>query len=132
MTNETWSRVDAAAQRFFDAFCAGDAATIDQCLADDFTAWHNNDDKYQSRAEHIGVLAWLKRSIEELRYEDVRREPFGTGFVQQHVMKGRVGDDEIALFACIIGTFDEASERLLATREYFDTRQLAPLFRAKS
>lgn len=131
MTEDRWQRIDAAAQRFFDAFCAGDAATIDTCLAAEFTAWHNHDDKHQSRAEHLGVLAWLQRSIADVRYEDVQRAPFGNGFLQQHVLRGRAGEEEIALFACIIGQFDEAGERLVATHEYLDSRQLAPLLRPK-
>lgn len=127
-TATSWERIDRLAEAFFSAFCAGDAAVIERCLAPDFRAWHNHDGLFQTRAEHIDTLAWLKRSLADLRYEDVRRVAVPNGFLQEHVLRGTARGGDVALRACIVGQIDADGYQLIETREYLDSRQLAPLF----
>jgi len=121
--------VDHAAARFFDAVCAGDADTLEAALGHEFRAWHNTDDVWQTRSEHLATLAWLHRRIQSIRYEGVTRLPLPGGFTQWHVMRGTVDGAEWELRACIIGFIDPAG-KLLETREYIDSKQLRALFDA--
>ena len=89
---------DELADRLFGAIGAGDAATIEACLADDVLVWTNFDGKEAPRPKVLKLLAWMASAIPELRYEVVRREDVAGGFVQQHVLRGRApSGDEIVM-----------------------------------
>ncbi|MFZ2994865.1 nuclear transport factor 2 family protein [Sphingobium sp.] len=126
-TTPDHAQIDADAARFFDAVCAGDVDTLEQCLGPDFVAWHNTDNIWQDRTEHLATLAWLKSSISDLHYEEVVREPLLQGFLQQHVMIGSVRGTPLALRASVIATVGQDG-RLISTREYIDSKQLRPLY----
>lgn len=119
-------RIRKIADNFFRAVCEGDTAQLEQLLAAEFRAWHNTDDLWQSRSQHIKVLSWLHQQIASMRYEDVAIDVLEDGFCQRHVLRGTVKDAPFALIAVIIGKID-AEGRLTETREYLDSKALAPL-----
>ncbi|MBF6175346.1 nuclear transport factor 2 family protein [Nocardia blacklockiae] len=82
--------MDELADRFFAAVSAGDAATLTELYAPDARIWHNDEGTEQSVTENLRVLRWLSRTVENLRYEDIRRYPLPDGFAQQHVLRGNV------------------------------------------
>ncbi|WP_129782473.1 nuclear transport factor 2 family protein [Peristeroidobacter soli] len=122
--------VEVVAHRFFDALALGKLALVEQCLCEDFTAWHNFDDIKQTRGEHLKTLAWLCRSIHELRFEDVHRSVYGGGFSQRHVLRGQLHGQPFQLFACIVGEVEGGL--IKRTFEYVDSAQLAPMFQRRT
>ncbi len=118
----------AMADRFFAAIEAGDLDAVGGIYADETVIWHNHDGVEQDKAANLRTLAWLSRTIGDVRYEEVRRIATADGFVQQHVLRGtnRSGE-EVELPACMVVTV--ADGRITRLEEYFDSRH-AERFRA--
>jgi ketosteroid isomerase-like protein len=116
-----------AAERLFSAIERGDVDAIRAVYAPDVKIWHNFDGVEQSAEENLAVLAWVINNIAEVAYTEVRRSPTATGFVQQHVMRGRMKKSgrEIALPACIVCTVKGG--RITRLDEYLDSAQTAAL-----
>ena len=113
------ANVDIAA-RLIAAIEAGDPDAVRALYADDFVIWHNNDGQTQTKEENLAVLGWLIRNVKDRRYENVRRSPTPTGFVQQHVLRGVWPNGQaLELPACLIGEVRDG----LITRldEYLDS-----------
>jgi ketosteroid isomerase-like protein len=116
-----------AAERLFSAIERGDVGAIRAIYAPDVKIWHNFDGVEQSAEQNLAVLAWVIENISEVAYTEVRRSPTATGFVQQHVMRGRVKKSgrEFALPACIVCTVKGG--RITRLDEYLDSAQTAAL-----
>ena len=115
--------VSALADRFFAAIEAADLATVRDLYVPDAVIWHNYDGIEQTRDESVRTLAWAARHIDRLHYDEVRRSVTDTGFVQQHVVRGRnaVGVD-VAMPACIVVTV--AGGLIARLEEYLDSRHV--------
>jgi ketosteroid isomerase-like protein len=114
------------ARRLFTAVAAGDLDAVRAIYAPDAVIWHNTDGVGQTVEQNLAVLAWLAQNVTGTRYDDVRLQATETGFVQQHVMRGRTsGDAEITLPGCIVCTV--AGGRITRLDEYLDSAHLAPL-----
>lgn len=115
------------ADRLFAAVAAGDLAALrDEIYAPDCRIWHNGDGVAQTVEQNLMVLGWAVKHIAELRYEEVRRQRTATGFVQQHVLRGRIANGtELRVPACMIGTV--ADGRITRLEEYLDMAHFAPL-----
>jgi ketosteroid isomerase-like protein len=115
------------ADRLFKAIERGDVDAIRNIYSPDAQIWHNTDGAVQSVDENLAVLAWVVKHIGEIAYTDVRRAPTPTGFVQQHVLRGRMKSSgrEIALPACIVCTV--SGGRITRLDEYLDSAQTAAL-----
>ena len=95
----------AIAERLFAAVAAGDVAAVRALYAPDARVWHNVDDVAQTAEENLVVLQWVTTHIRGLRYEEVRRQATADGFVQQHVLRGTVGDGvPVEIPACLVAT----------------------------
>jgi ketosteroid isomerase-like protein len=117
---------DAAMQtadKLFHAIESGDVDAIRNIYTPDTKIWHNNDGIAQSVDQNLAVLKWVITNIKSLKYTEVRRQPTPTGFVQQHVLRGRFKDKEIALPACIVATVEGG--RITRLDEYLDSAQTA-------
>jgi ketosteroid isomerase-like protein len=114
-----------AAEKLFTAIEAGDVAAIRALYSPDVKVWHNTDNLAQSVDENLAVLKWVTTHITNLKYTEVRRQPTPTGFVQQHVLRGRFGDNDVALPACIVATVVDG--RITRIDEYLDSAQTAVL-----
>jgi ketosteroid isomerase-like protein len=113
------------ARRLSAAIAAGDRDALRAIYAPDAVIWHNTDDVAQTVDQNLAVQAWLAQNMTGRRYEDVRLQATETGFVQTHVMRGRRGDTEITILACIVVTV--AGGRITRLDEYLDSAHLAPL-----
>jgi ketosteroid isomerase-like protein len=114
------------AERFFAAIGKGDLDAVRAIYAPDAVIWHNNDGVEQNVAQNLAVLAWVVKNISGLRYEDVRRFPTPSGFVQQHVLRGSAPSGvAIEIPACIVCAV--ANGRITRLDEYLDSAQVAPL-----
>src|SRR5256885_6628749 len=92
------------AEKLFHAIENGDVDAIRDIYAPETKIWHNNDGIAQSVDQNLAVLKWVTLNIKGLKYTEVRRQPTPTGFVQQHVLRGRFQNKDIALPACIVAT----------------------------
>ena len=117
----------AVADRLFKSIERGDVAAIRDIYAPGAKMWHNNDGATQTVDENLAVLGWVVANISEVAYTEIRRSATPTGFVQQHVMRGRVKSSgkEIRLPACIICEVEHG--RVTRLDEYFDSAHIAML-----
>ena len=117
----------ALADRLFAAIEANDTDALRaDVYAPDVVVWHNNDNHEQRIDENLRVLRWLHRNVTGKRYEEVRRQPTPTGFVEQHVLRGTAPDGtELSVFACLVVTV--AGDRISRIDEYLDGTALTAL-----
>jgi uncharacterized protein len=115
------------ADRLFKAIERGDVDAIRNIYSADCKIWHNNDGQTQSPDENLRVLKWVVENIQEVAYTETRRQPTPTGFVQQHVMRGRLKSSgkQFALPACIVCVVENG--RITRLDEYLDSAHVAAL-----
>jgi ketosteroid isomerase-like protein len=115
------------AERLFKAIERGEVATIREIYAPTAKIWHNNDGATQTVEQNLAVLGWVVANISEIAYTEIRRQPTPTGFVQQHVMRGRLKSSgkEFSLPACIVCTVEGG--RITRLDEYLDSAHTAAL-----
>jgi ketosteroid isomerase-like protein len=119
------------ADRLFAAVSAGDLRTLrEEIYAPDCRIWHNGDGIAQTVEQNLTVLGWAVKHIADLRYEEVRRQRTPTGFVQQHVLRGRIANGtELHVPACMVGTVENG--RITRLEEYLDMAHLAPVLQSR-
>ena len=115
------------ADRLFRAIEAGDLAAIGSIYTPSTVVWHNNDQKEQTVEENLKVLGWVIANLKNLKYTEVKRQATATGFVQQHVLRGRFAKRDVAIPACIVATVED--NHITRIDEYLDSAQTA-VFRA--
>ena len=114
----------AIADRFFSAIEKGDIDTVEALYADDVVVWHSNralDERAtgQSKSENLTLLRYVCEFIDGLHYEILDRQLTETGFVQQHVFRGRSsGGHEVALPVAIIFVIEDG--KIARIDEYMD------------
>jgi len=115
------------ADRLFKAIERGDVKAITDIYAPHTKIWHNFDNLAQSVDENLAVLNWVVANIAEISYTEIQRQPTPTGFVQQHVLRGKVkaSGKEIAIPACIVCKVENG--RITRLDEYLDSAQTAAL-----
>lgn len=115
------------AARFVSAIENGDIEAVSACYADDAVIWHNFDNKDQSVAENLKVLGWMVGVLDSRKYEIVRRERISGGYVQQHVLHGRIVKTgaSFSMPACLVVQVKDG--RISRLEEYLDMAQAAAL-----
>lgn len=115
------------ADRLFKAIERGDVNAIKDIYAPHTKIWHNFDQVEQTVEQNLAVLGWVVANISEVSYSDIRRQATPTGFVQQHVLRGKLkaSGKEIAIPACIVCTVENG--RITRLDEYLDSAQTAAL-----
>jgi ketosteroid isomerase-like protein len=115
------------ADRLFKAIERGDVGAIGELYAPQTKIWHNFDGVEQSVDENLAVLKWVIANIAEIAYTEINRQPTPTGFVQQHVLRGRMKSSgkEVAIPACIVCIVEGG--RITRLDEYLDSAQTAVL-----
>lgn len=115
------------ADRLFKAIERGDVKAIRDIYAPHTKIWHNFDNLAQSVDENLAVLNWMVANIAKISYTEIQRHPTPTGFVQQHVLRGKVkaSGKEIAIPACIVCKVENG--RITRLDEYLDSAQTAAL-----
>jgi len=114
------------ADRLFGAITRGDVNGLRDVYAPSCVIWHNNDNAEQNVDQNLRVLAWVVKNVSELRYEEIRRHETPTGFVQQHVLRGKGPSGKpVAIDACIVCRVENG--RITRLDEYLDSAQVTPL-----
>lgn len=112
--------------QLFSAIMRGDTEAVRAIYAPNAVIWHNNDMVEQTPEENLRTLGWVTRNIKELRYEEMRRYDIGSGFVQQHVLRGIAPNGSaLELPACIVCQVEDG--RITRLEEYLDSGQTAVL-----
>jgi ketosteroid isomerase-like protein len=116
------------ADRLFKSIERGDVAAIRSAVyAPNAKIWHNNDGQTQTVEQNLAVLGWVVANIGEIAYTDVRRQATPAGFVQQHVLRGKLKSSgkEFSLPACIVCEVENG--RITRLDEYLDSAHTAAL-----
>lgn len=134
MSTAEFETVDAAvslklAEDLFEAIADNDADRLRNEVYDpEVVVWHNNDNHEQRIDENIKVLGWLHHKIGSKRYEEVRRQPTPTGFVEQHVLRGTAPDGtELNVSACLVVRV--LNGRIVRIDEYLDSSAISAIAR---
>jgi len=112
------------ADQFFSAIETGDLAVVEGLYADEIVVWHSTtpvDQRStgQSKTENLKLLRRVCDGIDNLTYDVLNRQLTETGFVQQHIFKGRSkGGQDVALPVAII--FEIREGKISRIDEYFD------------
>ena len=114
----------ALCKRFFDAIEKDDIDTVRAIYAPDAVIWHNNDGLTSTREENLKVLTNFIKAVPQRQYLDRRVDAFEGGFVQQHLLKGKLANGkELSLACCIVCKVKDG--RITRLDEYFDSAALA-------
>ncbi len=120
------SEVLALAGKFVAAIEAGDIEAVKGCYAPDAEIWHNFDNINQSVTDNLKVLGWMSGVLAERRYEILRRVEIPGGYLQQHVLHGKLKSGApFAMPACLV--VQVAGGRITRLEEYLDVAQAAAL-----
>ncbi len=116
--------IRALATAFFDAIEAGDIEKVQAIYAPDAIVWHNTDGVAQPVADNLATLTNFIKFVPERRYTERRLAVFDGGFVEQHLLKGKLrSGKEVSLSACIVCEVKDG--RITRLDEYFDSAALA-------
>jgi ketosteroid isomerase-like protein len=113
----------AIADRLYDAVSAGDMETVRGCYSPDVKVWHNFDNREQTCEENLGLLAWVSANWRNFRFEEVKRQVAGAGYVQQHMMRGE-GPDGAPFESPAIQVVEVKDGLIVRIDEYFDPSQV--------
>ena len=95
--------IDSVASGLFAAIERGDLDAVRELYSPEVEIWHNVTGKTQTRDENLVLLRYFTGRVSERRYEVLAREFFPGGFVQRHVLHGKLGSGElIAAPVCIV------------------------------
>jgi ketosteroid isomerase-like protein len=99
MTDE----IETIATKFLGAIERGDLEAVRDFYAPDAAIWHNVTNHTQTRDENLKLLKYFTGRVAERRYEVLAREFFPGGFVQRHILHGKLASGElIAAPVCLI------------------------------
>lgn len=120
----TKGEIEHLARAFFDAIENGDIAKVRDTYAGDAVIWHNFDDKESTREANLATLDGFMRAVPTRRYTERRVNVFEDGFVQRHLLVGKLASGkDVSLAACVVCTVKNG--RITRLDEYFDSAALA-------
>ncbi len=114
------------AERFVAALNAADVDTVREIYAPDARIWHNFSGQEQTVEVNLKTLLWVHRVLSDVTYDVQRRFEIPQGFVQQHILRGRLpSGDAFAMPACVLCRVEGG--RITELEEYIDSAQTQPL-----
>jgi ketosteroid isomerase-like protein len=97
------AETDALASRFFAAIQRADLDAVREIYSPEAAIWHNVTGRSQTREENLALLRYFTGRVSQLRYEVLAREFFRGGFVQRHILHGRLqSGDLVAAPVCLV------------------------------
>ncbi len=116
--------MNTAISRLADRFCAAietaDLQSLRAIYATDAIIWHNYNGHETTAEQNIAVIGTFPTLFDSFAYTQIRRELFATGFVQQHVARGRKKSGEaFAVPVCMVVRI--RGEQIVRVDEYFDS-----------
>jgi ketosteroid isomerase-like protein len=120
-------QTDAIALRFFAAIERGDLDAVRELYAPEAEIWHNVTGRSQTREENLALLRFFTGRVSELRYEVLAREFFPGGFVQRHILHGKLPSRAlIAAPVCLV--VHVSGGRIVRLFEYLDPATVRDAF----
>ena len=119
--------VEQLAQDFFAAIERGDLAAVRDFYAPDVRIWHNVTGKTQTREENLQLLTFFTGRVQARRYEVLGRDFFPGGFVQRHILHGKLASGE-AVTAPVCIVIYVAEGRIRELFEYLDPAAVRAAF----
>ena len=119
--------IEGVASALFAAIERGDVDAVRDLYAPDVAVWHNVTDHTQTRDENLALLRFFTGRVSELRYEVLARDFFGSGFVQRHVLHGKLASGEV-LRAPVCLIVHVAGGRIERVYEYLDRAAVSGIF----
>jgi ketosteroid isomerase-like protein len=94
---------DELATAFFAAFERGDLDAVREIYAPSVEIWDNVTGRTQTRDQNLKLLRFFTGRVAERRYEVLARDFFPGGFVQRHVLHGKLASGElVAAPVCLV------------------------------
>jgi ketosteroid isomerase-like protein len=119
--------VETIAAKLFAAIERGDLDAVRELYAPDVAIWHNVTAHTQTRDENLKLLKYFTGRVAERRYEVLGRDFFPDGFVQRHVLHGKLASGElVAAQVCIV--IYVASGKIERIYEYLDPAAVRGVF----
>jgi ketosteroid isomerase-like protein len=119
---------EAIASAFFAAIERGDLDAVRELYAPGVAIWHNVTGRTQTRDENLKLLKFFSSRVAERRYEVLARDFFPGGFVQRHVLHGKLASGElVAAQVCLV--VHVAGGRIERLYEYLDPAAVRGAFR---
>jgi len=116
------------ARSLFNAFEAGDEASIRAICSEDMTA-RQNLNPAMNLDTLLGFSLAVKKIVPDLHYENIVCADTNTGFVEEHEVCGTLPDgSELRICACVVATIE--NDKLVSLREYVDTASAQALLAA--
>ena len=95
--------IESIASKFFAAIERGDLDAVRELYSPEAEIWHNVTNRTQTREENLALLRFFTGRVSERRYEVLAREFFPGGFVQRHILHGKLKSGElVAAPVCLI------------------------------
>jgi len=95
--------IESIASKFFAAIERGDLDAVRELYSPEAEIWHNVTNRTQTREENLALLRFFTGRVAERRYEVLAREFFPGGFVQRHILHGKLKSGElVAAPVCLI------------------------------
>jgi ketosteroid isomerase-like protein len=118
---------DTIASEFFAAIERGDLDAVRELYSPEARIWHNVTGQSQTREDNLSLLRYFTGRVSERRYEVLAREFFPGGFVQRHVLHGKLESGElVAAPVCVVVHVSRGKiERLF---EYLDPASVRAAF----
>ena len=121
-------QIDYLADSFFAAIERADLDAIREIYAPDVEVWINVAGEPQGRDQSLALLDTFTSRLQGLRYEVIVRHPLPDGFVQRHVLHGRLASgEEITAPVCLL--VHVADGHIQKLYEYLDGSAVASVFR---
>lgn len=119
--------MDDLADRFFAAIERGDLDTVHEIYHPEAEVWINTVGRVQTREQNGKLLSVFVSRVADRHYEVQERRFFPGGFVQRHLLRGRVASgEEVAAPVCLVIHVENGRIRRLF--EYMDAAALAAAF----
>ncbi|WP_319798856.1 nuclear transport factor 2 family protein [Nitrobacter sp.] len=118
--------MEALALRMMHAAQSGDLDTVRECYTADATLWLNVTGKTVRADDHMKNVKGMQSRVQDLRYVDIRVTAFEGGYVQQHLVTGKLADgSDLHIPACFV--VKVIGGKIAHRDEYIDSAALAPV-----
>lgn len=118
----------ALADQFFESIENDDMETVEKLYADDVAVWHSFDPLEtratgETKSENLKTLRRFVNFMDDLKYDIFERQTTETGFMQQHVIRGRTrSGKDVAIPVCIVCKVEGG--QITRIDEYLDPKKL--------
>jgi len=107
---------NAVGERLIEIVTQGDMNDLRKLFTDDGVVWNAHDQLDIGMNQMVANMTSMRQSAKRIFYENVRRQPTPTGFVQEHVFCLEMADGKVmrAPHCCLIHLEGERIKRMEA------------------